>query len=125
MLLRRHKDRIINKKECQEVVVNIDTDKKENPEDMVNGDTLNKENQEDITTNVTNDESLIDKTEKTLEHEETKEITEPGESEVIPEEILLDGLTVKQIKEILDREGIKYSSKDNKEELIKLMKGAE
>ena len=47
-------------------------------------------------------------------HEELKEET-----------VEFEGLTVKQIKELLDQAGIKYDAKGKKDDLIKLLKGAE
>ncbi|MCI6691528.1 MAG: HeH/LEM domain-containing protein [Clostridium sp.] len=37
----------------------------------------------------------------------------------------LNLMTIKEIKALLDEKGIKYDSKEKKEELIKILKGAE
>lgn len=37
----------------------------------------------------------------------------------------LNSMTIKEIKELLDKKGIEYNSKEKKEELIKILEGAE
>lgn len=51
------------------------------------------------------------------------EVIKEDEKKTIPDEIDVEDLTVKQIKEILDQTNIKYNARAKKEELIELLGG--
>lgn len=53
------------------------------------------------------------------------EVSENKDMEVQEENKTLEDLTLKELKDILDVKGIEYNSKAKKEDLIKILEGAE
>jgi len=58
-------------------------------------------------------------------HGSLVEVIKEDEEKTIPDEIDVEDLTVKQIKELLDQMGIEYNSKLKKDELIELLQGGD
>lgn len=53
------------------------------------------------------------------------EVIEEDEEKIIPDEIEVEDLTVKQIKKLLDERNIEYNARAKREELIELLQGGD